>query len=543
MLKWKIRIYIFIYFLYLKLVNINCKNQVKDRHNFNHYHNIDLVPKKVEIKYLKYSENYQFSFEDTNATDNLLVHFHSLDCNIRFINNPNTNKKKNEIKKNLFSVFIKNNEINTTKLLVRPSINLDDNDKYKDLRKCPVVINSLYINDFQIHIKEQKEYMAFNFDENLSYVELLYHLNSSNFIMLSFMFDEKYSFIVEINGKPKSILNSSNIFLDYNNLINIKNNTLKINISYIRNNMTEEVNNPFLIFSLFDFNSTSILQTNTLNIGYTISNEVKQYYYLEVFKDEEGEIILHDKRFCGKLNGIIRPKSSIKFYYNATEYLNEDSNNKLKFDSHTLKLSFKLNESKQCEEGCYLFITYTHDNFDFNPIFGSELTLLVRTWSKENIFPQIINIPFNEYIFGVFEEDSINHHFYSLSIPENTDEIIIQFEGSYIDGFIGGGKKRLNTFRKLDYIWNLNITENKKIWIYNETLLKEISINDSISFAFRPKNFFNQVYSFYYIRILLKEKNKNRIYPIVPNIGNICIPEKDNEKGYFCKCRLNNNHK
>ena len=113
----------------------------------------------------------------------------------------------------------------------------------------------------------------------------------------------------------------------------------------------------------------------------------------------------------------------------------------MKFDSHTLKLSFKSNETKQCEEGCYLLITYIHDNFDFIPTIGSEFTLLARIWYKEEIGSQIINIPFNEYIFGAFEEDSINHHYYSLSIPENTEEIIIQFEGNYIDGFIGNGKK------------------------------------------------------------------------------------------------------
>lgn len=78
---------------------------------------------------------------------------------------------------------------------------------------------------------------------------------------------------------------------------------------------------------------------------------------------------------------------------------------------------------------------------------------------------------------------------------------------------------------------------------YNKTL-NDLIITDSMSFAFRPKNFFNQIYSFYYIRILFREKNKNIIYPIEPNIGNICIPEEDKgEKRYFCKCRLKNNHK
>ena len=425
-------------------------------------------------------------------------------------------------------------------------MNIDDNYKYKDLRTCPIVINSLYINDFQIDIEEQKEYIAFNFDENLAYVELLYkmkHLNSNSFITLSFIFDEQYTFNVEINNEPKNMLKSSNIFLDYNSLSNIENNLLKIKISYIRNNMTEEVN-PVLIFRLFESNSISILQKSYLNIGFTISNEVNQYYYLEVFKGEEGEIMLHDKRFYGELYGVIKPKSSIKPYNEITEYIKEACSSKLKFDNHYLKLSFNLSETKQCEEGCYLLITYTHNNFDFNRIIGSEFTLLVRIWEKEEMGSQLINIPFNEYIFGEFEKESINHHHYSLSIPKNTEEIIIQYEGNYITGFISNGKKIKNTLRRFDNIKNLNITEKKMILTCNETLLKELNINDSISFAFRPKNYFSKIFAFYYIRIMLKEKNKNIIYSLDSNKGNICIPEKDkNGKEYFCKCRLKNNYK
>jgi len=265
-------------------------------------------------------------------------------------------------------------------------MNINDNDKYKDLRTCPIVINSLFINDFQIDIEEQKEYIALNFNENLAYVQLLYkmkNLNSNSFITLSFLFDEQYTFNIEINNKPKNIINSPNIFLDYNSLSNIGNNTLKIKISYIRNNMAEEVNNSVLIFRLFESNSISILQKNILNIGFTISNEVKQYYYLEVFKGEEGEIMLHDKRFYGELFGVIKPKSSVQPYIETTDYIKEAGSNKLKFDNHILKLSFKSNETKQCEEGCYLLITYTHNNFDFNKIIGSELLYLSEFGTKK----------------------------------------------------------------------------------------------------------------------------------------------------------------
>ena len=203
----------------------------------------------------------------------------------------------------------------------------------------------------------------------------------------------------------------------------------------------------------------------------------------------------------------------------------------------TRQLSFKSNPTEQCEKGCYLFLRYSHDNYNFNSRVGFEYTLLTRIWDEEKIDSQIINIPFNEYIFGVFEEDSINHHYYTLSIPENTKLIIIQFEGNHIEGFTGFRKKKLNTFKKLSNTQKINEGENKKIKIIE---LNESKISDYISFAFRLKNFFNEDFSLYYFRILLLNKNeKNIIYPLDSNVGNFCEPKKEGNE-YFCYCLLKN---
>ena len=138
--------------------------------------------------------------------------------------------------------------------------------------------------------------------------------------------------------------------------------------------------------------------------------------------------MLHDKRFYGELYGAIKNKSNI-IPYNEAEYIKEANNNQLKYDNHILRLSFKLNETKECEEGCYLLITYTHNNYDFNPTIGSEFTLLARIWNKEEIGSQIMNIPVNEYIFGVFEENSIINHSSSFnhSLLRTFSQLILLF--------------------------------------------------------------------------------------------------------------------
>ena len=44
-----------------------------------------------------------------------------------------------------------------------------------------------------------------------------------------------------------------------------------------------------------------MLQKNAINYGFITTEINYQYYYLEVYQGEEGEIMLHYKRFYGEL--------------------------------------------------------------------------------------------------------------------------------------------------------------------------------------------------------------------------------------------------
>ena len=123
---------------------------------------------------------------------------------------------------------------------------------------------------------------------------------------------------------------------------------------------------------------------------------------MEVFQ-EEGEIMVHNKRNNGKLFGIIKPKEIVNSPYNISEYLIKEEDNKLEFNEHSQKLSFNSGHTKNCNKGCYLFLIYYNEDINnAKPIIGYEYTLLTRIWDADDLSPQIINIQFNEYIFGTF---------------------------------------------------------------------------------------------------------------------------------------------
>ena len=106
-----------------------------------------------------------------------------------------------------------------------------------------------------------------------------------------------------------------------------------------------------------------------------------------------------------KNNNIIIPD------INEFPKLNESnvlSNGYLEFNMHYQKVSFNSSQTEKCEKGCFLLITYYSNISKSLEIKGTEFSILGRIWDKEELISQIINIPLNEYIFGDFDETTVN---------------------------------------------------------------------------------------------------------------------------------------
>ena len=257
------------------------------------------------------------------------------------------------------------------------------------------------VKNFTLFVKD-KEPTFLYFHKNLKKIILSYHireLKEKSSGTLLFSFREKTKFNINIPDIINTnISNSSKIFLHSDFLSKIKENTLNITLSHIENKECT------LIFQIIAPNSNYVLQKQNLNKGFITSNNLYQYYYIQVL-EEEGEIMLHNKRNIGKLFGIIK-KNNIE-PYNISEYSKDEKDNELEFNEYTQKLSFNSENTYNCKKGCYLLITYYNENNNTNnPVINYEFTLYARIWDVDDEASQIINIPNNEFIFGTFEEDS-----------------------------------------------------------------------------------------------------------------------------------------
>ena len=493
---------------------------------------------------IEFKKDSQFFF-DIKDESNYQVNIQSINCNFEL---DFKGIIINHIDLNTYSLKMNANNKNIT---IKPLIDIIDGKEKENYAKkgCYLSINSIKLDQPEIKI-ETKEDSIFYFDsQDLNSLNISYEIkNFSNdsFASLFFQFNVKSNFSINIINKnefnpsiviSKNIYNSTYIFLNSDNLHTIlPNESINLNI-IIEKNDNKAVK---MSFKIIEKEMISMLKKDALNYGFMTTQSTYQYYYMEVFKREEGQIMLHNKRFYGQLIAKIVNKTEInESQLNDTSIYPKESNsdsNYLKYYQNSLQLMYDYKDTLKCFEGCYILITYEQTKCEgYYPKIGYEFTLLSRSWNYSDYIPQIVDIPFNEYIMGTFEKDSIKHHYYSISIPDDAEKIIIQLEGNYIDFFYGKERKRINTIKLSEDDHNLEIYNNQNLI----TLEKEniTSQNNIISFALRPKDYFADIFSFYYFRILYLKKDEPLFFPVDSALGNLCLPEYDS-KTKFSYCRL-----
>jgi hypothetical protein len=342
-------------------------------------------------------------------------------------------------------------------------------------------------------------------------------------IIISFFIKEKQNFNIDIyNNYDKDQINRS---------INYKENILiepKSEAVYFFSITANEsiINSTMFANIIQNYSSPIYLQKNQLNLGFIPINVENYYYYMEVFKGEEGEIMLFNKRQNGILiSRIIEKNSNIPKVELFPNFNKDDEMTKdyLDFNIYNQRLSFNSSYTKNCETGCFLLITYYSNISNSVKIKGTEFSLLSRIWDEEELISQIINIPLNEYIFGFFDKATIIIHYYSIFIPYDADKIYIELHGNNILAYYKEGIEKIDTANINNGTKKLFIKCQNKMTI--ELNPRDIGLDSFkgiyISFAFKQD--LVDIHSYYYFRILQQNSdNHYMLYPLDTNKENYC---------------------
>ena len=514
-----------------------------------------IEPGNSQIFFLDYREDYQRNFElNIDKHSKLQINIHSINCYIQIAPIPEVEIIRST-NLNFYSLIanssIKNLKINPLKDMVegKPKENYD-------AKKCPISINSYYISGVESKLTiNNNEGSVFYFTPSIhrDILHVSYNIkkkSKNNFIALHFKFEDA-PFLIKITysknkSEPivKKITESTFIYLDseflsYEGTNNDDNGNLSIDIQ------SESQENILMYLKIIEDETVCLLEENALNFGFITSNTTYQYYYTEVLEGEEGELFLHNKRNYGIIHSIIKDKSEINNItnlYNISLYPKGDNpEEELEYDQHYLQLKFNRSKTSKCKNGCYLLITYEQIKSEGKfPLVGYEFTILSRTWNQSDYISTIIDIPYNEYIISCFGKESSREHYYSIYVPNDTEEIKIQLEGDFFEVFYEEGRQKVNTLRR-----ETKKFEKKDYQMVMILPLDYLDFNSTkriLSFTFKPLEYYTNIIASYYFRVLYKKLDiEDEYLPMDSNFNNLCIPQYDLEY-YSCNLILKNNY-
>ena len=554
--KHRIAIYIFIFYILFFCKSICCKEfylNDKNRETDFIYPSIfdspikeeeykeddfhdKVINKNISIgrsqrEFLHESEVYIFNFVNNTYESDLLINFYPLDCKIKIAA---LNDAENDIiiqtisnyEYDAFSILIKEDKINSSYIKIKPLINiLKENNKK---RAYHLVINSFYKDNSQLELKEKEPTLIY-FDSSLETIKLSYRYNTEP-VVFSFFIKERAKFEAKImndEDTKRIIAYKDNIIVNPNTISN-DNDSI-----YLTIDKKDKKNSTLIVRVSGNSIYPYYLQKNILNLGFMPINISFHYYYMEVFKGERLEIMANSKINGGFLMGTFITKeyanevdilNGKNYYY----FINAKQYSYFTYNTFTKCLDVISYQLENCQNGCYLLITYYTQKIYLKNIDGIEYSLLTRIWEQEEIKPQIVNIPLNEYIFGTPSYYYNNYHYYSLYIPEG-DNITIEFQGRNVQGFLKHGIIKINPFLGNAFYFKPNSSdfdlEDEKliITIDKRSLNIQNLENQYISFVFFTiDNFYNTLKNYYYIRIIQDNSNNHIIYPLDTNKANIC---------------------
>ena len=515
---------------------------------------------KIQDEILNSDKIYKFTFNSYNINANLLVHFYPLDCKIKIAAKNENGQNINILPisnydNNAYVSIIPKEQLSTTYFKIMPLINpLDNTNKYRDFH---LTINSFENNSNPRLFLKEKVPTIIYFNTNLTRTTILYDLkneNNLNPIIFSFFIKERVKFEVEIldGENPNRIIGYKD-----NIVINPKSLSKHYSTVYITiNKMNDDsnINNQFstMVIQVIEDNLTPFyLQQNLFHLGFMPINHEYHNYYMEIYNGEEGEIMLHNKRYNGILTAKIIEKTkeeigSFQFPTKEKRYEFLKNNNYLKFNEYSQKLSFTSSQTYNCTKGCYILINYYCPNFGMENVEGSEYTLLSRVWDEEEYRTQIIYVPLDEYIFGSFELFSINiDHYYSVYIPEDNN-FTIEIQGSSIKALSRKGKIKIKFYNNHENIIELTQGQNETIILklnkddFGLKTLKDQYLSFAFSYTLPYADYSSEnLFSNYYFRIVQGNSNKKYIiYPLDTNKANLCQTSKFqvNKKDFIFVC-------
>ena len=377
------------------------------------------------------------------------------------------------------------------------------NDGLTQKGKLTKNINSInYLYTFMVNSPEDQ-------------VTLFFKKNSNYIIDFSYAFDNSDLITYKVVNIEKSLVFKKD---ELNEKCLHPNEFCSIKIQIKINDQEIIKDNSYIDFILIANNKVTYpnyLQNNQLIQNLLQTNQY-QYYYLDIGKNEECDIILDFNEGSGQaIAKIVQkdiPDSQPNYNRRVLLPLPGMTGNYV-FDQYSKELKITKDMTSKCEKGCEIYIAIFHSDQRFTDLISS-----FNIYYRKN--DNIVYLPENKIVHGLLNSIE-DKNIFRTKINKNTKIIIFNLLGEHTIAYINKGET-IPTSENKDYVID---TENDKQLI--------ITSNDS---------FEDQIFT--YVVVTNKLENKNyRSYDIkidTPDSESVNIKLIDYLHNYPCYFNKNN---
>ena len=362
---------------------------------------------------------------------------------------------------------------------------------------------------------------------------------------------------IQVSTKQQEIIKSNDY---YNNCTKNKQCELIVEIQL---NETNENNKDFelevTIKSISTINKyPSYLIKNKINREY-LNFKSSNYYYTDIGHMLSGEIIINYYRGKGMIFGKIVKKTNIPMENPEWKGIYEFPHKKegtLKYVSYLKKLIFTENDTKDCDDECYLLLNVVNNvtnNKDADKenerYFGFDILIITNSLSMYALNP-LIYLPLKRYAIGSISKNKTSpdyRRYYIINFPHNAQKVIFDLQSEnvamYINVYFKDDPKYKDEKYPSDIYHNWEFFAKGKqqfFAITKEEILKvtekEVEHSETISLticleAESNDNDLSTIYALNYRFVLLNQKLN--IYEIYSDQQTFCQTDKMDDKNKF----------
>jgi hypothetical protein len=346
----------------------------------------------------------------------------------------------------------------------------------------------IYVSGVELENKDTGGQRAISLSEGVPHSFLF----SKNYYTISYAYhlsDLNNAIIIDLNLIDKATFKVLLYFdyFEFQNYTIVRNQQIMIYPNDLKRNCAEDEVCTIIIVIQYDTKNnstqpekrveTTITQVRGAPI-YLAKNVLKQdfligykdkFYYLDIGKDEQGDITINYKRSSGNIYASIVNKTDLNEVKDADwrgiYKFPREVGKSLRYETYLKKIIIEPKDTQYCENGCYLLITVHGANLrEINITDEKEtsipyrFTIIPRIIQKDlSRFSEIpkVTIPMNEYIIGNVESvaDETLYYYYDVVLPFESETLIIDWQADKPVLLINVGKNN-PSINQSDFIFN-----------------------------------------------------------------------------------------